>query len=136
MSIFDTSNDLAAQLIWGRYYQSSEACPKVEKLVFYRDQYFGNEDKIIITNDGTDWAAVASRIQALLGRGYNYTTLPCEICGATEFEDVLHCDGCGEPILHGCERPGVDEDGEKVTYCDACHEFENYATDEDLEALS
>jgi len=135
MSIFNTSNDLAAQLIWGRYYQSNEPCPKVEKIVFYRDQYFGNEDRIIITNDGTDWAAVASRIQALLAQGYDYTMLPCEYCGATEPEDVLHCDECGEPILHGYERAGVDEDGEQVTYCYGCHECENYATDEDLEAL-
>jgi hypothetical protein len=122
MSIFNTSNDLAAQLIWGRYYQSNEPCPRVEKLVFYRDQYFGNEDKIIITNDGTDWAAVASRIQALLCQGYGYTTLPCEICGATELEDVLHCDGnnCGEAIPHGHEHPSVDANGDKVTYCNAC----------------
>ena len=68
----------------------------------------------------------------LLCQGYDYTMLPCEYCGATELEDILHCD---EPILHGYERAGVDEDGEKGTYCDGCHECEGYATDEDLEAL-
>jgi hypothetical protein len=135
MSDFNTANELAAALVWGRTYQGDEPCFKPSNILFHRG--LDSEDKVVVEDDGqTDWAAVASRIQALLGRGYNYTTLPCEICGATEFEDVLHCDGCGEPILHGCERPGVDEDGEKVTYCDACHEFENYATDEDLEALS
>jgi len=97
MSVFNTANDLAAQLIWGRYYQSNEACPRVDTLVYYRDQYCGNEDKIIITNDGTDWAEVASRIQTLLAQGYGYTTLPCGYCGAIEPEDVLHCDECGEP---------------------------------------
>jgi len=124
MSIVNTSNDLAAQLIWGRYYQNNEPCPKVEKLVFYRDQYFGNEERIIITNDGTDGAAVASRIQTLVAQGYDYTALPCEYCGADELEDVLHCDECGEAIRHGYERPGVDEEGEQVTYCYGCHESE------------
>lgn len=80
-----------------------------------------SEDKVVVEEDGqTDWAAVASRIHALLGQGYAYTTLPCEYCAATELEDVLHCDECGEPIQHGYERAGVDEDGEKVTYCDGC----------------
>jgi hypothetical protein len=31
------------------------------------------------------------------------------------------------------QREAIDE---QLTYCDACHEFENYATDEDVEALS
>jgi hypothetical protein len=55
MSIFDTSNDLAAQLCWGRYYQGDEPCPGLEKIIFSR-----NGDEVVITNDGTEWAALAS----------------------------------------------------------------------------
>ena len=123
MSNFNTANDLASQLVWGRYYQGNEPCFKLTKIIFHRG--FASEDKVVIENDGqTDWAEVASRIQALLGQGYDWVAIPCEYCGATEFEDVLHCDECGEPILHGYERAGVDEDGEQATYCDGCHESE------------
>jgi hypothetical protein len=122
MSNFNTANDLASQLVWGCYYQSNE--PKLTKIIFHRG--FASEDKVVIENDGqTDWAAVASRIQAHLAQGYVYATLPCEYCGATEFDDALHCDECDEPILHGCEGAAVDEDGEQVTDCDGCHESEN-----------
>ena len=124
MSDFNTANDLASQLVWGCYYQSNEPCFKLTKIIFHRG--FASEDKVVIENDGqTDWAAVASRIHALLNWGYDWTALPCQYCGATEFEDVLHCDECGEPILHGYERASVDEDGEQVTYCDFCHASEN-----------
>src|ERR1035441_6178335 len=117
MSVFNDSNDLAAQLCWGRYYQSDEPCFKPTKIVFHRG--LDSEDKVVVEDDGqTDWATVANLIHALLGQGYDCTTLPCEYCGATELGDVLHCDECGEPILHGYERPGVDEDGEQGTYCD------------------
>jgi hypothetical protein len=62
---------------------------------------------------------------------------PCSKCGAVQQDDVLHCDECGEPIMHGYERAGVDEDGEKVTYCDGCqsaHDPRKYA-DAPLEEL-
>jgi hypothetical protein len=136
MSVFNDSNDLASQLVFGRTYQGDEPCFKPTKIVFHH--VLDSEDKVVVENDGqTDWAAVASHIQALLGQGYDSTTLPCEICGATDLEDVLHCDGdnCGEAIPHGHEHPSVDVSGDEVTYCDACHEFENHATDEDVEAL-
>jgi hypothetical protein len=120
MSNFNTANDLASQLVWERYYQSNEPCFKLAKIVFHHG--FASEDKVVIENDGQDWAAIASRIHRLLAQGYDYVTLPCEYCGATEFEDVLCCDECDEPILHGYERPGVLEDGEKATYCNYCHE--------------
>ena len=129
MGDFNTANELAAELVWGRTYRGDEPCFKPTKIVFHRG--LNSEDKVVVEDDGqTDWAAVASRIQALLGQGYDYTTLPCEICGATELEDVLHCDvdNCGEAIPHGHEHSSVDANGDKVTYCDACHEFENYAT--------
>jgi len=123
MSDFNTANDLASQLIWGCHYQSNEPCFKLTKIIFHRG--LGSDDKVVIENDRqTDWAEVAARIQALLGQGYEWVAIPCEYCGATELEDVLHCDDCGEPILHGCERAGVDEDGEQATYCYGCHESE------------
>ena len=100
MSDFNTANGLAAELVWGRTYQGDEPCFKPTTIVFHRG--LDSEDKIVVEDDGqTDWAAVASRIPALLGQGYDYTTMPCEICGATELEDVPHCDECDEPILHG-----------------------------------
>ena len=105
MSDFNTSNELASQLVCGCYYQSNEPCFKLTKIVFHHG--FASDDRIVITDDGTDWAKIASRIQALLAQGYGYVTLPCEYCGATEFEDVLHCDECDEPILHGWKQ-GTD----------------------------
>ena len=114
MSFFNDSNDLAAQLCWGRYYQSDAPCPKVEKIAFTRD-----EDEVVITDNGTDWAKIASCIQALLRQGYNYTLLPSEYCGATEMEDMLCCDECGEGIVHGRER-AYEHEGEKGTVCARC----------------
>lgn len=123
MSDFNTANELAAELVWGRTYQGDQPCFKPTKVVFHRG--LDSDDRGVIEGaDQTDWAAVASRIHALLAQGYDYASLPCEYCGATELEDVLHCDECGEPILHGYERPGVDQDGEKVTYCADCVESE------------
>ena len=119
MSDFNTSNDLASQLIEGRYYQSNEPNFPIAKIVFYHN-LADAEDQIVITDDGSDRVAVASRIHVLLRQGYQYTALPCEYCGATELEDVLHCDECGEPIPHGNERGGVDEDGDSATYCGGC----------------
>ncbi len=120
MSNFNTSNNLSSQLIEGRSYQSNEPSFPITKIVFYHD-LADEEDRIVITNDGRDWAAVASRIHVLLDKGYNYATLPCEICGATELADVLHCDGCGDPVPHGEERPFADGDGESGTVCGRCH---------------
>jgi len=120
MSNFNTANDLASQLVWGRYYQANEPCLPITKIVFHHG--FASKDKVVIENDGQEWAAVACRIQALLAQGYDYVTLPCEYCGATEFDDVFCCDGCEEPIPHGGERAGVDEHGESATYCSDCHE--------------
>jgi hypothetical protein len=123
MSDFNTANDLASQLIWGRTYQGDQPCFKLAKVVFHHGNGLDSDDRVVVEDDGKgDWAPVASRIQALLRAYPWYTTLPCEYCGADELEDVLHCDECGEPILHGHERAGTDEDGESITYCDGCHE--------------
>jgi hypothetical protein len=50
--------------------------------------------------------------------GYRWTALPCEYCGASELEHVLHCDECGEPILHGYERASMDD--QSMIYCESC----------------
>ena len=120
MSNFNMSNDLASQLIQGRYYQANEPSFPITKIVFYRD-LADAEDRIVITNDGSDWAKVASRIHSLLNQGYDYAALPCGYCGATELDDVFHCDGCGDPIPHGEERAFTDASGESGTVCGRCH---------------
>jgi hypothetical protein len=121
MCDFNAANELAAMLVCGRHYQGDEPCFKLTKIVFHHGNGLDSEDKVVVEDDGqTDWAAVANRIQALLGQGYDWTTLPCEYCGATELEDVLHCDECGEAVPHGHEHPDIDEDGDDVTYCDGC----------------
>lgn len=135
MTNFNTSNELAAVLVDGRTYQGDEPCFPITKIIFHHDNGLDEEDRIVVTNDGSDWTTVASRIHALLGQGYDYTTLPCPYCGATDMDDVLCCDECGEAIPHGHEHPGIDEDGDGVTYCDGCHESENDITGKDLEAL-
>jgi hypothetical protein len=120
MSICDASNDLAAVLINGRTYQGDEPYLSVTKIVFHHGNGLDEEeDRIVVTNDGSDWAAVASRIHVLLGQGYNYTTLPCPYCGATEMDDMLCCDECGEGIPHGHER-AYEHDGENGTVCAHC----------------
>jgi hypothetical protein len=118
MSDFNTANDLASQLVWGRYYQGNEPCFPITNIVFHRG--LDSDERIVVTCDGTEWAAIASRIQALLGQGYFYTSLPCGYCGATEMDDVLCCDECGLPILHGYEHPAIDDDDDGVRYCDGC----------------
>ena len=131
MSFFNTASELASQLVWGCHYQSNDLCFKLTKIIFHRG--LDSDDKVVVQDGGqTDWAAVASRIQLLLSQGYNWTTLPCEYCGATEFEDVLHCDECGEPILHGYERATMDEDGESMTFCDSCQTDHDDAPLEEL----
>jgi hypothetical protein len=134
MSIFDASNDPAAVLINGRRTdQGDEPYLPVTKIVFHHGNGLDEEeDRIVVTNDGSDWAAVASRIHVLLGQGYNYTTLPCPYCGATEMDDMLCRDECGEGIPHGHEHPGTDEDCDGVTYCDGCQTDQQGAPLEEL----
>jgi hypothetical protein len=94
MSIFNTANTLASELVRGTYYQTNEPCLKVERIVFYRDGH--PDDKITITRDGAEWASVANEIELLLLHGYQFKVLPCPHCGATEFDcdhhhDLLNC---------------------------------------------
>ena len=81
-------------------------------------------------SSSVDWHGF--HVQTLLSQYTNFTTLPCEYCGATEIDDVLHCDECGEPVPHGYERPGIDEDGGTLSYCDRCQTDE---ADTSLEEL-
>ena len=83
MSEFNTANELAAQLVWGQHYQTDEPCPKIEQIVFYRN---GHPGKLVFKNDGAEWACVANEIEVLLLHGYEFQVLPCQHCGATEFD--------------------------------------------------
>jgi hypothetical protein len=121
MSDYNTANDLASQLVWGRTYQGDQPSFPLTKIVFHPGSGLDGDETVVVENDGkSDWNVVASRIHALLAAYPNFTTLPCEYCGATELEDVFHCDECGEPIPHGHEHGGTDKDGDSVTYCDDC----------------
>jgi len=128
MSDFNTANELAAALIWGRTYQGDKPSFPLTKIVFHPGNGLDNDEWVVVEDDGkSDWSVVAARVQALLGAYLNFTTLPCEYCGATEIEDVFQCDECGEPIPHGNEHGGTDEDGDSVTYCDGCNIDKNYS---------
>lgn len=71
MSNFNDANDLASQLVEGRYYQSGEPCPKPARIDFTHRQ---KEPIISMVDDGTrEWADVASEIHGLLNAGYEYT---------------------------------------------------------------
>jgi hypothetical protein len=110
MSDFNMANDLASQLVWGRYYQTNEPCHKPEKTLFYQ-----GKDKQIVTateQSHKEWAAVASRIEALLRQGY----LPVweSLC-------ALDPDAATRRVWED-ERPFVDGDGEKGVHCGDCIE--------------
>jgi hypothetical protein len=130
MSDFNAANDLASQLVWGRYYQGNERCFPITIIVFHHG--LDSDERIVVADNGTGWAAIASRILGLLDQGYDYTTLPCGYCGATEMDDVLCCEECGEGIPHGDERPGTDEHGDGVTYCYGCQTNHDDASLEEL----
>ena len=68
MSIFNESNNLASELVFGRYYQSNEPCPQPERLVFVN----GDSTAVITALDKSEqeWACVASIIQRLFSEGY------------------------------------------------------------------
>lgn len=68
MSIFNESNNLASELVFGRYYQSNEPCPQPERLVFVN----GDSTAVVtaMEESESEWAAVASAIQRLFSQGY------------------------------------------------------------------
>jgi hypothetical protein len=113
MSILHTSKDLAAQLAWGRTYQSQDPCFKPTKIVFHGD--LNSKDKVVIEDEGyADLLAVGNRIQALLRQG-------CQYCGATEEDEsrevcaplmigaFLQCCGLGD-VLDSFDLCCPDED--------------------------
>jgi hypothetical protein len=68
MSIFNEANDLASQLVYGRYYQSNEPCPRPERLVFVK----GDSIAVVTATESIhdEWAETASSIDRLLLEGY------------------------------------------------------------------
>lgn len=75
MSVFNTADDLTPELVWCRTYLGNEPRFQLTKIVFHNG--LDSEDMAIVEDDGqTDWAAVASRIQALLAQGDEFTPRP------------------------------------------------------------
>jgi len=68
MSTFNEANDLASQLVYGRYYQSNEPCPKPDRLVFVK-----GDSIAVVTDSGSDhdeWADIAIAIDRLMRDAY------------------------------------------------------------------
>ena len=68
MSTFNEANDLASQLVHGRYYQSNEPCPKPDRLVIVK-----GDSIAVVTDSGSDhdeWANIAIAIDRLMRDGY------------------------------------------------------------------
>jgi hypothetical protein len=66
MSNFNDANNLASELVFGRYYQSEEPCPKPERLVFVG----GDSTAVVTAKEEThaEWAEVANTIHRLFNR--------------------------------------------------------------------
>jgi hypothetical protein len=64
MSIFNEASELASQLVFGRYYQSNEPCPKPHALVFVKS------DSTEVVTAHPSWAETASAIERLLHADY------------------------------------------------------------------
>lgn len=88
MSIFNESNNLASELVFGRYYQSNEPCPQPERLVFVK----GNSTAVVtaLEESEQEWACVASMIHRLSNQGYR---LGCD----TNLSWNGRYDGDGDP---------------------------------------
>jgi hypothetical protein len=118
MSIFNEANDLASQLIYGRYYQSNKPCPKPNRLVFV------NGDSIaVVTDSGSDhdeWANIAIAIDRLLREGYR---LGCDM--DVSWNGRYDADGDPEPDNYlPCRKPvSVNLDGRHL--CDK-HDYTDY----------
>ena len=74
MSNFNDANDLASELVFGRYYQSEEPCPKPERLVFVG----GDSTAVVTAKEEThaEWAEAANTIHRLFNQGYD---LGCDV---------------------------------------------------------
>lgn len=74
MSFFNAANDLPSRLVYGRYYQSNEPCPKPDRLVFVN----GDSTAVVTTTEESqqEWADVASAINNLFNRSYR---LACDM---------------------------------------------------------
>lgn len=71
MTIFNEANDLASQLVFGRY-QSNEPCVEPDKLVFISPAAPVDRIEIIASESShQEFQRVAKVIEHLLGEGFN-----------------------------------------------------------------
>jgi hypothetical protein len=119
MSVFNESNELASELVYGRYYQSNEPCSKPERLVFVK----GGSTAIVTATDSVhdEWAGTASCIERLLREGYR---LGCDM--DVSWNGRYDTDGDPEPGANylPCRKPvTVNLDGRHL--CDK-HDYAEY----------
>jgi hypothetical protein len=107
MSTFNDANDLASELVFGRYYQCKEPCPQPERLVFVG----GDSTAVVTSKEKThaEWVEVANTIESLFHDGYD---LGCEI--NVSWNGRYDADGHPEPDNNylPCRKPmSVRTDG-------------------------
>lgn len=107
MSSFNDANELASELVFGRYYLSKEPCPKPERLVFVG----GDSTAVVTAKEEThaEWAEVANTIHRLFNQGYD---LGCDV--NMSWNGRYDADGNPEPDNNylPCRKPvSVNLDG-------------------------
>jgi len=119
MSTFNEANDLASQLVHGRYYQSNEPCPKPDRLVIVK-----GDSIAVVTDSGSDhdeWANIAIAIDRLMRDGYR---LGCDM--NVSWNGRYDTDGDPEPDSNyiPCSKPAsVNINGRHL--CDK-HDYTDY----------
>ena len=69
MSAFNTANELASQLVWGKHYCDNCPCEPLNEIILYP----GDERRVIRAPRDTShqmWAAIATELESLLGEGW------------------------------------------------------------------
>lgn len=129
MSNFNEANDLASQLVYGRYYQSNEYCPGLLRLVFVK----GDSIAIVTAMESIhdEWAETASSIERLLREGYR---LGCDM--NVSWNGRFDLDGDPEPGdgYMPCTKPvGVNLDGRHLceTHDHADYQARSLASQQD-----
>ena len=119
MSNFNDANNLASELVFGRYYQSEEPCPQPERLVFVKD-----DSTAVVTSleeSEEEWAGVANIIHSLFNDGYR---LGCDM--NVSWNGRYDADGDPEPDNNylPCRKPvAVSLDGRRLC---ARHDYTDY----------
>lgn len=107
MSIFNESNNMASELVFGRYYQSNEPSPRPERLVFVKGGSIAAVTAL--ERSEQEWAYTASIIHRLFNEGYR---LGCDM--NVGWNGRYDADGDPEPDNHylPCRKPvSVSLDG-------------------------